>query len=386
MNYSDKIKKAFENVFGQKPDLSVRAPGRVNLLGEHTDYNGGFVLPAAIDKAIYFSIAKRQDDKVELHSFDLKESVSLTLNKLKPSDKSWANFLIGVMFVLKEKGHQFPVGVNVCFGGDVPLGAGMSSSAAVESGIATALNLLFNFGLSKKEIALTAQQAEHDFAGVKCGIMDMYASVFGKAGSLIKLDCKSMEHSYLHLELKNHTLMLFDTGVKHNLGDSAYNTRREECETGVKILQKYYKGIEFLRDVSLEQLQLHKAEFEDIVYQRCKYVVEETNRMKYASDLLENNDLEGFGKLMFETHRGLQYQYEVSCKELDFLVDQVAGNTAVVGARMMGGGFGGCTINIIESGSVAELKNKLEKAYFDEFGMELKSYKVAITDGCGLVP
>ncbi|SOE22926.1 galactokinase [Spirosomataceae bacterium TFI 002] len=385
MSYLDKITTGFKDVFGHKPELTVRAPGRVNLLGEHTDYNGGFVLPAAIDKAIYFSIAKRDDDKVELFAFDLGEKVSTSLDDLVKNKKSWANFLIGVMAVLKSKGHQFSQGVNVCFGGDVPLGAGLSSSAAVESGMGTALNILFDLGLSKKEIALTAQQAEHEFAGVKCGIMDMYASVFGEKGSLIKLDCKSIEHTYLPFELKSHSVILFDTGVKHNLGDSEYNKRREECESGVSLLQKYYTGIEFLRDVSEEQLNAHKAEFDETVYKRCKYVVDETSRMRNATNLLEQNNLKAFGQLMFQTHRGLQHEYEVSCPELDFLVDQVDGNEAVLGARMMGGGFGGCTINIIDNESVDRITDQLAQAYKDAFGIDLKSYKVAITNGCEAV-
>jgi galactokinase len=210
----------------------------------------------------------------------------------------------------------------------------------------------------------------------------MYASVFGRKGSLIKLDCKSIEHTYLPFELKSHSLLLFNTGVKHNLGDSEYNKRREECESGVKLLQNAYPDIQFLRDVSEEQLISHQSQFNSTVFKRCKYVVDETNRMKKAAEFLDRNDLKSFGRLMFQTHRGLQHEYEVSCPELDFLVDQVEGDHSVLGARMMGGGFGGCTINIIDNENVDRITNELTIAYKEAFGLDLKSYKVAITNGC----
>lgn len=385
MSYAKIIRDSFEEIYGKPPVLSVRAPGRVNLLGEHTDYNGGFVLPAAIDKAIYFCLSKREDRTVNLYAYDLSESYSFSLDQIIKSDKSWANFLIGVLYVLTKNGHFINQGFNVCFGGDVPLGAGLSSSAAVESGIGTALNALFDLNLEKKEIAFTAQQAEHEFAGVKCGIMDMYASVFGQKDALIKLDCKTVEHTYLPFSLKDYAIILYDTGVKHNLGDSAYNKRREECEAGVKVLQKYDPEIQFLRDVSMEQLQKHKDELDPIVYQRCKYVVGETERMTKATVFLDDNNLVGFGKLMNQTHHGLQHDYEVSCEELDFLVDQIANYEGVLGSRMMGGGFGGCTINIIKQADVASVTKSLSKSYFEEFGIELKNYKVEITNGCEVI-
>lgn len=387
MAYSDLIivKNTFEEKFFSKPDFCVAAPGRINLIGEHTDYNDGFVLPAAIDKSIFFAIRKREDDVCNFYSVDLDEAYTTTLDLLAKTEVSWANYLIGVALVIKAKGYCIPSGFDVAFGGNVPLGAGLSSSAAVESGMGFALNELFGLGCSRKELALIAQQAEQQFAGVNCGIMDMYASLFGKENQVIQLDCRTLEHTYFSLELPDYQLILCNTGVKHSLAESAYNNRRHDCETGVKILKEFYPAIQQLRDITSSQLATKKDFFESTVYQHCEYVVNENERVQSACKALETNNLAEFGKLLYETHDGLSKQYEVSCKELDFLVDFTKANPNVLGARMMGGGFGGCTLNLVKKSEVKPFIAAISEAYQRAFCLELVCYEVVITDGVRLV-
>lgn len=375
------LTEKFKEHFNENPTLLVRAPGRINLIGEHTDYNNGFVLPAAIDKAIYFAISPRNDRKCILYAFDLDDSYEFSLDNLQKSEKGWANFLIGVLAEIIAKDKQINIGFNVVFGGDVPLGAGLSSSAAVESGIGFALNELFDLGLSKLDLALIAQQAEHKYAGVNCGIMDMFASIHGKVNSVIKLDCQDLSFEYFPFNFPNYTLVLCNTGVKHNLGDSEYNQRRAECEEGIRLIQNAFPQVESLRDVTIPMLRSQADKLSEVVYRRCKYIVEEIERVTIACEALENGDLTTFGQKMYETHEGLSKEYEVSCPELDFLVEQTLNFEAVVGARMMGGGFGGCTINLIKSDVVDAFVNSLTLAYKNTFDKELLSYKVKITNG-----
>lgn len=375
------LTQKFKDHFGDNPTLLVRAPGRINLIGEHTDYNNGFVLPAAIDKAIYFAISSRQDQKCNLYAYDLEDSYEFSLDNLQKSEKGWANFLIGVLAEIIATGKQINVGFNVVFGGDVPLGAGLSSSAAVESGIGFALNELYNLELSKLDLALIAQQAEHKYAGVNCGIMDMFASIHGKANSVIKLDCQDLSFEYFPFDFPEYSLILCNTGVKHNLGDSEYNQRRAECEEGIRILQKPFPQVDSLRDVTIPMLRSQADKLSSVVYNRCKYVVEEIERVSVACKALGSADLKTFGQKMYETHEGLSQNYEVSCKELDFLVEQSQNFEAVVGARMMGGGFGGCTINLVKADAVAEFIEQMSVAYHQAFNIELQTYKVNISNG-----
>ena len=382
------ISQKFEEIFDHSPLLSVRAPGRINLIGEHTDYNHGFVLPAAIDKAIYFAISPRNDQKCKLYAYDLDDSYEFSLDEIEKSEKGWANFLIGVLAEIIKKGRIIPNGFNIVFGGDVPLGAGLSSSAAVESGMGFALNQLFDLKLSKLDLALIAQQAEHNFAGVNCGIMDMFASIYGKKNSVIKLDCQDLSFKYFPFHAPNYSIVLCNTGVKHNLGDSEYNQRRIECEEGVRIMQNAFPQINSLRDVSAQMLRSQADKLPPIVYKRCKYVVEEIERVTVACEALENNDLVTFGQKMYETHEGLSKEYEVSCTELDFLVEQTMNlplsekwKEAVIGARMMGGGFGGCTINLVQTDAIDVFIEAMQTAYNQTFNIELQSYKVNITNG-----
>jgi galactokinase len=375
------LTEKFKEHFNENPTLLVRAPGRINLIGEHTDYNNGFVLPAAIDKAIYFAISPRNDRKCILYASDLDDSHEFSLDNLQKSEKSWANFLIGVLAEIISRGKHINTGFNVVFGGDVPLGAGLSSSAAVESGIGFALNELYNLEFSKLDLALIAQQAEHKYAGVNCGIMDMFASIHGKANSVIKLDCQDLSFEYFPFDFPDYTLVLCNTGVKHNLGDSEYNQRRAECEEGIRILQSAFPQVDSLRDVSMQMLSSQADKLSPVVYNRCKYVVEEIERVTIACKALENGDLATFGQKMYETHEGLSKEYEVSCPELDFLVEHSQNFEAVVGARMMGGGFGGCTINLIKADAVDEFIKNISLAYLQAFNIQLQSYIVNISNG-----
>ena len=361
----------------------VRSPGRINLIGEHTDYNEGFVLPAAIDKAVYVTVQKVTGTKLYLHSVDFNESVEINVSDIKPVFGHWSTYILGVIDQFLQKGQDVP-GLKFSIYGDVPLGAGLSSSAAVECAVAFALNELLKPGFSRKELALMAQAAEHQYAGVKCGIMDQFASLFGKKDHVIRLDCRSLEYEYFPLELGEYEIVLFDTMVKHSLASSEYNIRRSQCEEGVMLIGQNYPSVHSLRDATLEMVNECIGEFET-AHRRCKYVVEEIDRLQKGCEDLQAGDLIAFGKKMFATHDGLSKEYEVSCKELDYLVDYVRNSPAVIGARMMGGGFGGCTINIIAKDRVEELVANLSAAFKKDMGKELKHYLVNIEDGTSVI-
>ncbi|QNN43854.1 galactokinase [Pedobacter roseus] len=376
------LKNTFKKLFNAEPIL-VRSPGRINIIGEHTDYNGGFVMPAAIDKAIYVAISKREDDEIHLFSESYQQFDISSVKDLKKSENSWANYILGVADQLKERGYKLG-GFNFYIDGDVPLGAGLSSSAAVECATGFALDQLFSLSVPKMDIALIAQKAEQTFAGVNCGIMDQFASVFGKKDQAIMLDCRSMKHIYIPLKLDGYKLLLLNTNVKHALADSAYNKRRAQCEQGVAWVKEHYPNVNTLRDVDLSMLETYVKPKDLEVYTKCSFVVKEIGRLLTAAEQLENGNLEGLGKLMFETHEGLSKDYEVSCKELDFLVDAVKPLNEVLGARMMGGGFGGCTINIVKEEKIADLVEELAAKYQLEFGLKLDAYTVQTDNGTSL--
>lgn len=363
--------------------IVVRSPGRINLIGEHTDYNEGFVLPAAIDKAVYIIIEKKPGTRLYLHSVDFNESFEIDISDIKPVLGHWSTYILGVVDQFIQKGQIVP-GFKLNIYGDVPLGAGLSSSAAVECAVAFALNELLQSGLSRRELALMAQAAEHRYAGVKCGIMDQFASLFGKKNHVIRLDCRSLEYEYFPLELGQYAILLFDTMVKHSLASSEYNIRRSQCEEGVMQIRQNYPSVHSLRDATMEMVNECISEFET-ARRRCKYVVEEIDRLQKGCKDLQAGDPIAFGRKMFATHDGLSKEYEVSCKELDYLVDSVRNNPAVIGARMMGGGFGGCTINIIVKEKVEEILAKLSVDYKKDMGKDLKHYLVNIEDGTSLI-
>ncbi|WP_347158822.1 galactokinase [Pontibacter chitinilyticus] len=376
------IKEKFEDVYGQQP-VVVRSPGRVNLIGEHTDYNDGFVLPAAIDKEIYFALAPNNTNTFRAHAYDLDESAEFDLGNVHRTGTGWANYLLGVIAQLQKAGHQVK-GFDLVFGGNIPIGAGLSSSAAVECGLAFGLNHLFNFGLERLTMVKMAQTAEHEYALVMCGIMDQFASMFGQKNHAVRLDCRSLEYAYYDIDMRDYRIVLCDTQVKHSLASSEYNKRRQECEAGVALLQQYHPLVMSLRDATMEMLEQHQEEFDSEVYKRCAYVIQENERVVAACRHLQQGDMYAFGWQMYASHDGLQHQYEVSCPELDFLVDQTRASDAVVGARMMGGGFGGCTINIVRIDAIEAFIAQMEEAYQQQFGVQLKTYIAGIVDGTSL--
>jgi galactokinase len=397
--YPNLVINTFKTHFNEAPKIVVRAPGRINLIGEHTDYNGGYVLPAAIDKAIYFAVSPREDDECHFIAHDLNESFTVNLKKLAFSKThGWANYLMGVLDEINKIKPEILRGVNLSFGGDIPSGGGVSSSAAIENGIGFAVNELFHLGLSRMGLVKISQRAENNFVGMKCGIMDMFASMMGKENAVIRLDCNSLEYEYFPFNAPDYRLVLCNTMVKHALVDSEYNTRRAECEEGVAVFQKEDPSVKTLRDVKISVLRKHKNDLRPVVFKRCKYVIEEISRVEKACKALKKNDLVTFGKLMFQTHDGLQNEYEVSCKELDFLVQsarqfnakrpqptsQIPNPTyteGVLGARMMGGGFGGCTINLVRTDAIEAFIADMKSAYKTAFGIDLPCHVVTPKNG-----
>jgi galactokinase len=385
MNYQIDVYQKFKTTFGSKPYM-VRSPARINLIGEHTDYNQGFVLPAAIDKELIFALAPNPLHKLRFFAFNLNSYVEIPDSEaIKPFKKpTWVNYLLGVIEQLQNLGHTIPA-FDCVFGGNIPNGAGLSSSAAVECGLATALNEVFNLKLSKLEIVKLCQKAENEFVGVKCGIMDQFANTFGQQEKVILLDCRSLEHQYFSLKLDDLQLVLLDTGVHHSLASSEYNTRIMQCEEGVGILQKQGLSINSLREVTVAILEKYKSSFPEVIWKRCNYVVKENERVQLFCQAIQKNDFAQAGKLMFASHAGLQYEYEVSCKELDFLVNIAANDSEVLGARMMGGGFGGCTLSMVKKEGITNFVSKAKNAYMNFFDMELKHYIVNVSQGTSVI-
>jgi galactokinase len=375
----------FKTIFQHEPEAVFLSPGRINIIGEHVDYNDGFVLPAAINKYICFAVSVSKTDECTLVAKDLNESYQFNWkDDLKPVDKMWVNYMLGVLHQLKE--HNFSLkGINIVFSSTIPMGAGLSSSAALECGFGYALNKLFKLGLSREEIALMGQKSEHTFVGVKCGIMDQFASVFGKKNKVIKLDCTSLEHEYHSADFKKYSLLLIDSNVKHTHLTSGYNTRREEVEKGLAIIKNRFTYVNTFRDCTETQLNELKEELGQMIFKRCHFVINEIRRVNEAVYALDRNNFEELGKLMFETHEGLSKEYEVSCEEVDFLVDFVRNEKQVIGSRMMGGGFGGCSINLVEKGTEEALFEKMSEAYLQKFGIRLNHYKVKIAKGTSKV-
>ena len=371
--------------FVNEGSLIVRSPGRINLIGEHTDYNDGFVLPAAIDKAAYLSFTPRNDKQIHLHSIDLKDAYITTADAVVSSTvSSWPNYLLGVVAQFIKAGVTVN-GFEAALTADIPMGAGLSSSAAVECAMAMALNEVTKAGFDKLTLVKMAQKAEHEFAGVQCGIMDQFASMFGKHNHVIRLDCRSLDYEYVPFNIDGYKIVLLDTNIKHSLASSEYNVRRKQCETGVAMIQQHHSEVKSLRDATIEMLDKYILPVDITVYQRCKYVVEENERLLKACKDLEAGDINSFGKRMFETHHGLSKLYEVSCPELDFLVTCVQDNPDVSGSRMMGGGFGGCTINIVKNEAVEKLIAETEKIYLNTMNKQLKAYTANIEEGTSLL-
>lgn len=377
------VKKKYEELFNEKP-LVFSSPGRINLIGEHTDYNMGFVLPAAINRAIYFAAQKRSDNICKIFSIDMDDSIEFSLNNIIKQGKQWSNYLLGTVDQLLKNGFKIS-GFNCVFGGDIPIGAGLSSSAALEAGLAFVINHIFNLNISKLNLVKIAQKAENEFVGVQCGIMDQYANIFGRAGNVLRLDCRSLEYKYFPFEYEDISVVLFDSNVSHSLASSEYNKRRKECNEGVAVIKREYQDVESLRDVSMEILVDFRSKMDEKIYKRCKYVVEENDRLLLACDALSEHDLKLFGALMYLTHEGLSKDYEVSCKELDYLVELTKENPAIYGSRMMGGGFGGCTINLIETDAVKSISEEISELYKKKFSRNVKIYDTKISSGTNLI-
>ena len=370
----EKISKAFKDRFGVEGTVYASA-GRINLIGEHTDYNGGFVFPGAIDKGIMAELRPNGLEKCRVYSMDLDEYTEFGLKEEDAPKESWARYVFGVAREVLKRGGKVEC-FDAVFAGNVPLGAGLSSSAALESCFAFALNDMFNDNsISKFDLARIGQSTEHNYCGVNCGIMDQFASVFGREGNLMRLDCRSMEYEYFPFNPKEYQLVLVDSRVKHELKDSPYNKRRESCERVARQL-----GLETLRDASMEDLNGVKSEITAEDYFRAKFVIEEKDRVLAVCDALEKGDYETVGKKMYETHAGLSKDYEVSCEELDFLND-VAKEMGVTGSRIMGGGFGGCTINLVPNALHDNFIKEAKKRFNEAYGHEPKIYDVIISDG-----
>lgn len=377
-----KIESIFHQKFEGKP-LIVRSPGRINIIGEHVDYNGGYVLPAAIDKYIYVAIDKRNDGIIGLYSVNFDVKIEIEINNLKPSN-DFSTYVFGVVDQVIKRGYSIS-GFNIVIYGDIPVGAGLSSSAALESAVAFAINEVYQLGISKLELVSIAQSAESTFAGVNCGVMDMFASIYGQKDFAIKLDCNSLQFEYMPLVLDGYSLVLFNSNVKHSLASSAYNIRRSQCEAGLNRIKQFLPNVNTFRNVTESHLIEYILPFDKEIFTRCLYVIKEIQRLNDACQHLANGNLQALGQLLYATHDGLSLEYEVSCFELDFLIDEVKGNSNVLGARMMGGGFGGCTINIIKDEAISELIDSLKVNYLKTTGLHLEVIKVQTVNGTEIV-
>jgi len=374
------VRSRFKKHFDGAEGSVYTSPGRVNLIGEHTDYNGGFVFPGAIDKGMVAEIKKNGTDKIRAYSVDLKDYAEFGMNEEDAPHASWAKYIFGVCREMIKRGAKIG-GFDTAFAGDVPLGAGMSSSAALESTYAFALNDMFSCGIDKFELAKIGQATEHNYCGVNCGIMDQFASLFGKAGSLIRLDCRSLEYKYYPFNPKGYKVVLLDTIVKHELASSAYNQRRLSCEAAAAAIRKNGNPeVEFLRDATMDMLNAVKSDISAEDYMRAEYVIGEVQRVLDVCDALEKDDYETVGERMYETHYGMSKLYEVSCEELDFLND-CAKKNGVTGSRVMGGGFGGCTINLVKEELYDSFIADAKETFNTKFGHYPKVYDVVISDG-----
>ncbi|WP_445664946.1 galactokinase [Fodinibius sp. AD559] len=378
------VEEEFQHRFGDGYKL-IRSPGRVNLIGEHTDYNDGFVLPAAVDKSIVLAMNANNSDSCHFYAMDKEESFEAEISKnIQKSDQRWPNYLLGIVDQLQKHGYEVG-GFDCVFGGNVPIGAGMSSSAALEGGVLFGLAELNDWDIPPVKMAHIAQKAENEFVGVQCGIMDQFASLNGKEGYALKLDCRSLDYEYFPFNRNDIQIVLCDTQVRRELASSEYNVRREQCEQGVEILQQWNSKIESLRDVELSMLFQHENDMDPTIFKRCKYVVEENKRVIQACSDLHQGAMDSFGQRMYQSHAGLRHEYEVSCEELDVLVNIARNLKGIFGARMMGGGFGGCTINLVQEDYVDSFTNQIKEKYQQQMDKEIKVYRTNVSSGTHLI-
>ncbi|WP_027395189.1 galactokinase [Aquimarina latercula] len=371
-----------ENTF--IPELIVSSPGRINFMGGHTDYNNGFVLPTAIDKKIRFEFKKNGTaDTCNFYSRNYDKSLRVDLNNISPSTENWENYILGVLHQLSKRSDKIR-GFDCFFSSELAIGSGLSSSAALECGLAYGVNSLFELGLSKKDITVLSRDAEHEYVGTKCGIMDQYASVFSETNKILFLDCQSLEHSLIPIDLVDYKILILNTNVEHNLATSEYNVRRQQCEEGVVFIKKRHPHVSSLRDVNLDMLEEVKGEVSQTVFQRCQYIIQENKRVLAAAEFLKNNELNEFGDLLYQCHDGIRHKYEVSCDELDFLVDFSKEKEYVIGSRMMGGGFGGCTVNIVHKDYINAYTEEVGLVYKERFNIDLDAFQVMPCKGTSI--
>jgi galactokinase len=378
------VSTLFAAQFNEAPSFVIASPGRINLIGEHVDYNSGFVLPAAIDKYMYVAVSKRNDHQIVLHAADIPQHYQTSLDAaLQPSNLGWPNYVLGVVDELKKNGHSIS-GFNILITGNIPVGAGVSSSAALECATVFACKHLFYLDISKQLMVQVAQRAENNFVGVNCGVMDQFASMFGKVDHVIKLDCADLSYTYFPFKLEGISIVLFDTLVKHSLASSEYNTRRQECETGMAALRQKFSITSF-REATLSMLDAVADTISRDVFNRCTYVIEEIARMEVACNHLLAGEINAFGARMYETHTGLSKLYKVSCPELDLIVENCIKEEAIIGARMMGGGFGGCVIALVQTTELEAVYSRINTVFENTFGRSMGKYVMQIGDGTSLL-
>ena len=378
---ASRVKEAFVDRFGAKNPTMIFSPGRINLIGEHTDYNDGYVLPAAVAQGIYMAVAPSHDQWIRLTALDLEDTFEVSIeqvSRLEPN--GWPNYLLGVVAEMKKIGARLG-GFNAVFAGDIPIGSGMSSSAALENATSFALCEIFDLKLERVELLKISQKAEHNYAGVQCGIMDQFASMMGKQHQALLLDCRTLDYQYFSFDLGENAFVLINSNVTHDLATSAYNERRMQCEMGVKALQAKFSDIKALRDATIEQLDSVKTGIDSVVYLRCKYIIEENIRVKAMTAALSAGDLVGAGQILRQAQKGMSTEYKISCDEIDFLADFANAYDGVLGARMMGGGFGGCTINLIKKEALKEFYKEISSAYTARFGLKSTLIPIEIADG-----
>ncbi|MFD2101531.1 galactokinase [Flagellimonas iocasae] len=366
------------------PEITIDSPGRINFIGGHTDYNKGFVLPAAIDKKIHFYFRKNDsEDRATIHSKQYDNPLQINLSKIERSSTLWENYILGVIQQIQKLGKTLK-GFECIIESNLPIGSGLSSSAALECGMAYGLDRLFDLNLTKQEIISLSMTAEHEFVGTKCGIMDQFASVNGKKDHVMLLDCRTKEYKYIPAVLKPYKVLMLNTNVSHQLSDGQYNSRQDECIEAVAIIQKQFPEVSFLRDVTLPMLEACKPNLSPIHYKRSLFIVEENARVLKAAKAFEENNIEELGKLIYACHDGLKNLYQISCPELDFLVDYAKTKSFIVGARLMGGGFGGCTINLVHEDFVKPYIEEVSKAYNEKFNIDLSAFEVNLSNGTTL--
>ena len=373
------LRAEFESQFDGEP-LLFFAPGRINLIGEHTDYQEGFVFPAAVAQGIYIGIQRNEIAHCRLFSIDFQESYTFDPNSFSPKKGHWSTYVMGMISQLQQAG--FSLGAfDMVIGGNIPVGAGLSSSAALSVAVGTAISHLFNLPIDKKSLARYSQKSEQLFAGLQCGIMDPYASIFGEKGHALFLDCRSNNHQSIPLALTDHQLLLVNTKVKHSLADTAYNDRRAACEDSVRILKEDYVGIKTLRDIEFSDLDRVKKLLPAALWPKAKHIITEDQRVLDAKVAIESGNIEALGQLMYLSHLSLSKDYEVSCEELDFLVNATKTMDAVLGARMMGGGFGGCTLNLVETSHLPDFESKIRESYESRFQLSPEFIPVELSAG-----